>query len=151
MIDSQQGLYAGEFRHNLDAKKRLTIPSKWRFSGDEAAQYLAIPDPNKCITVLPPAMVAKLREKVSGVSMGNRDGRRVLARLFSVSEAFNIDKSGRINLTDRLCKHAAIDKSCVLSGGLNQFSIWNPERYEAYMTPAEDEGDIADILGELGL
>jgi len=151
MMTTEQGLYAGEFRHNLDAKRRLTIPSKWRFSGDESAQYLAIPDPNGCVTVYPPEMVAGLRAKVSEVGMGNREGRRALARLFAAADAFSIDKSGRINLTERLCSHAAIDKSCILAGALNQFSIWNPQRYDEYMNPADDEGDLIDILGDLGL
>ncbi|MBA3883125.1 MAG: MraZ N-terminal domain containing protein, partial [Chthoniobacterales bacterium] len=30
-IDSQsQRFYAGEFRHTIDEKNRLTIPSRWR-------------------------------------------------------------------------------------------------------------------------
>ena len=36
--------YVGSFRHNLDAKNRLTIPSKWRFAGDDGDVYLALPD-----------------------------------------------------------------------------------------------------------
>ncbi|WOO43542.1 hypothetical protein [Rubellicoccus peritrichatus] len=151
MVPNEQGLYAGEFRHNLDAKKRLTIPSKWRFNGDESGQFLAFPDPSGCITVYPPEMVAQLKEKLSAVGMSNRVGQRAITRLFGASDAFTIDKSGRVNLTDRLCSHSGIEKACVLVGTLSKFSIWNPDRYEEYITPSEDEGDIADILGDLGL
>ena len=151
MVANEENVYAGEFRHNLDAKKRLTIPSKWRPEKDDSRQYLAFPDPNGCITVYPPEMVAKLKEKLSDVGMSNKVGQRAITRLFGASDTFTIDGSGRINLTDRLCSHSGIEKACVLVGTLTKFSVWNPERYEIYTTPNEDEGDIADILGDLGV
>ncbi len=151
MISFEQGLYAGEFRHNLDAKARLTIPSKWRFSGDEEALYLAFKDPNGCITVYPPKMVAQLKEKLSAVSIGDRKAQRAITKLLGSSETFTIDKQGRINLNDRLYEHAGIAKTCVLVGTVNKFSIWNPERYDDYVNADEDDGDIADILAGLGL
>lgn len=151
MVSFEQGFYAGEFRHSLDAKKRLTIPSKWRFSGDEQALYLAFPDPSGCITVYPPEMVAKLKEKVSQMSMGDRDGQRAILRIMSKAETCTIDKNGRINLNDRLFTHACVDKTCVLVGTVNKFSIWSPERYETYLSGDDEGEDIADILGRLGL
>ena len=44
-------LFVGEFRHKLDAKNRLTIPSDWRFEADGRSVYLAIPNPKGCISV----------------------------------------------------------------------------------------------------
>lgn len=151
MVSFEQGFYAGEFRHNLDAKKRLTIPSKWRFNGDEDALYLALPDPSGCITVYPPEMVARFKEMLSQVSMGNRAGQRAITAIMSKAETCTIDKSGRINLNDRLFAHAGVDKTCVLVGTVNKFSIWDPERYEAYLAGSDDDGDVAEILGQLGL
>jgi MraZ protein len=40
-----KSLYVGEYQHTLDDKHRLTIPSKWRFDGDEEDVYLALPNP----------------------------------------------------------------------------------------------------------
>ena len=151
MIDFEQGLYAGEFRHNLDAKQRLTIPSKWRFSGDESNLYLAFPDPSGCITVYPPKMVAELKEKLSTVSMGDRRAQRAITRLLGAADSFSIDKNGRINLNSRLFTHANVEKEVVLVGTVNKFHLWNPERYEAYISADDEDGDISDILSDLGL
>ncbi len=151
MIDFEQGLYAGEFRHNLDAKQRLTIPAKWRFSGDESNLYLAFPDPSGCITVYPPKMVAELKEKLANVSMGDRRSQRAITRLLGAADSFTIDKNGRINLNSRLFEHAGVAKEVVLVGTVNKFHLWNPERYEEYISADEDDGDIADILSDLGL
>ena len=70
-------IFVGEFSHQLDAKNRLCIPSKWRFVGDETDAYLALPNPIGCITIYPPKMVARLEEKVSAVSLGDTKGQKV--------------------------------------------------------------------------
>lgn len=148
----EQGLYAGEFRHNLDAKRRLTVPSKWRFDGDEQQLYLAFPDPAGCITVYPPKMVSQLKEKLAAISLGDKKGQRAIMRLLGMADSFTFDKSGRININDRLFEHAGVDKEVVLVGTINKFHLWEPERYERYIE-AEDEadGDLSSILSQLGL
>jgi len=152
MIDFAKGLYAGEHRHNLDAKKRLTVPSKWRFSGDESALYLAFPDPSGCVTIYPPAMVEQFREKLTSVSLGDVEGQRAIMKLLRKAEQFTFDKSGRINLNDRLYTHAGIDKEVVLVGTVNKFHLWEPSRYESYLDAEDgDEGDLSGILTKLGL
>lgn len=149
MVSVLQSMYAGEFRHNLDAKKRLTVPSKWRFDGDEANTYLAFKDPAGCITVYPPAMVAKLQEKLATIGMGDQEGQRAITQLLGSSDTFTFDKSGRININERLYHYAEIEKEVVLVGTVNKFSLWNPERYAAYV--GEGDANIGNILGKLGL
>ncbi|MGE9295331.1 MAG: division/cell wall cluster transcriptional repressor MraZ [Puniceicoccales bacterium] len=151
MIDFNQGLYAGEFRHNLDSKRRLTVPSKWRSTGDEAQTFLAFPDPAGCVTVYPPQMVNQLKEKISSISIGDKVGRRAITKLLSSADSFSFDKSGRININDRLFQHAGIEKEVVLAGTVNFFQLWSPDRYEQYINGEdEDDGDLADILAGLG-
>lgn len=150
MTDLAQGIYAGEFKHTLDSKNRLTIPAKWRFAGDQNQTYLAIPDEVAgCVTVYPPALVANLRAKLSSVSLGNRQGQRAIAKLFGRSETFSIDKSGRINLNERLYQGANIAREVMLVGTLDKFHLWNPQQYSAYL--AEEDEDIGTILTGLGL
>lgn len=152
MIDFNQGFYAGEFRHNLDSKRRLTVPSKWRSEGDDSQTYLAFPDPAGCVTVYPPEMVAELKEKISKVSIGDKKGRRAITKLLASADSFSFDKNGRITVNDRLFQHAGITKEVVLAGTVNFFQLWNPERYEAYVADDEEDedGDLSDILADLG-
>ena len=56
----------------MDTKKRLTIPARWRFPGDEDEVYLALPNPEGFIAVFPPAKVAQIQEKVGQMSMGDQ-------------------------------------------------------------------------------
>lgn len=150
---NSHGFYVGEYRHALDAKNRLTVPSKWRFSGDESdTAYLGLPNPNGSITVYPPEQVQKLKAKISEVSMlGDNAAVRRLTLMFTVGDQFGPDKQGRIALPEKLVKHAGIKKESVLTGLVNTFSIWNPERYEQYISAEEDPAALAAALKELGL
>lgn len=152
MATKERSLYVGEFQHNLDNKNRLTIPSKWRFSGDEEEVYLALPNPIGCVSIYPPKMVAKLESKIEEVSLGNKKGQRALAKLFSKADYFGCDKNGRINLNEKLIAHAGLDKETVLVGNFVTFNIWNADRYEAYLTNEDDtEDELTKILTELGV
>ena len=77
------GIFVGEFRHSLDDKGRLTIPSAWRLKGDsEENQFLALPSvedgASAYVVVYPPKMIAQLEERISQISMGDVEGQRML-------------------------------------------------------------------------
>lgn len=152
MTGIDQSLFAGEFRHNLDSKRRLTVPSKWRSDSEEPQTFLAIPDKVAgCVMIYPPRMVEKLQERIAAVGMADRKGRRAITRLMGQSDSFAFDKNGRVVIKDSLFDHAGIEKEVVLVGAGNYFELWAPERYEAYVDAADDEdGDMVDTLAALG-
>ncbi len=153
MDNNAHGFYVGEFRHALDAKNRLTVPSKWRFKGDESdTAYLALPNPNGSITVYPPEQVQRLKAKIAEVSMlGDPVRVRALTRIFTNGYQFGPDKQGRISLTEKLVKHADITKDAVLAGLVNTFTIWSSQRYERYTQAEEDSASLTATLMDLGL
>jgi len=145
-------IYVGEFGVKLDAKGRLTIPSKWRGQAVEKRFYLAFPNPIGCITVYPPKMIQKLEDKISQVSLGNQRGQKVLTRLFSKADTFDYDKQGRILLNDHLMQHASLRGDVLFVGNYITFSLWNPEDYRAYLGQSEEDSeDVHAILRGLGL
>jgi DNA-binding transcriptional regulator/RsmH inhibitor MraZ len=57
----RQPVYTGEFRHTMDAKHRLTIPSRWRRAAGVKDEFYLMPSPsNDYISALPPAEVDKM-------------------------------------------------------------------------------------------
>ncbi len=127
------GMFVGLFRHNLDDKGRLTIPSAWRpkeLNGDENV-FLALPSLDGYVTVYPPKMITQLEERISQVSLGDAEGQAAIEQLMSMAHSFSCDKQGRINLNDELIEHAGIDKSAVLLGKVSTFSIYSESTYEA--------------------
>ena len=144
MSQTATPVYTGLFRHTLDDKGRLTIPSEWRYAHAPEDTFLATPHPDGYIAVLPPDEVAKLREKISALKLNDAAAQAFTARFFSQTQSFWFDKSGRAGLSAELLKHAGIEKDAVLVGSLTKFNIYNPTRWqqEEARTAGEHFGDL---------
>lgn len=147
-------IYTGEYRHNRDAKGRLTIPSKWRLGGVDEEEYLALPNPtNGCISVYPPKRAAKFMERMDQLDLANEEEQRALMELSAMAQSFNYDSQGRIGLDEKLLEYAGIKgKEVILLGNFTTFSIWSKEKYEATLTKsvAEQSAKLASSLPKLG-
>ena len=149
MAQPGKALYTGLFRHSLDDKFRLTIPSAWRLAHEEADTFLATPHPDGYIAVLPPAEVEKLHAKISQLALSDGGAQDFSARFFAETQSFSFDKSGRINLGEKLLKYAGIEKETVLVGSLTKFNIYSPARWEKVeaRTSGENFGDLMRRMG----
>lgn len=130
MSSTPRPRYTGHFRHSLDDKNRLTIPSGWRVAHGEEDVFVALPHPDGYIAVLPPAEVDKLYEKSSSKELSDSEAQDVLTQLFAHAQTLNFDKQGRFNLSQNLLDHAGVTKDAVLAGSLSKFAIWNPQRWD---------------------
>ena len=114
--------YAGEFRHQLDEKHRVTIPSRWRRSG-ASEEFLIVPDANaQFLLVMPPdefARISSAAEAVPGVSP--RDLRTYFRHLHARAQHGSSDKQGRLLLPDDLCKQLDLKGEVALVGGRGRF------------------------------
>ncbi len=144
MAQPGKAFYTGLFRHNLDDKGRLTIPSAWRYAHEESDMFLATPHPDGYIAVLPPAEVAKLEAKIAAMKLSDAAAQKFSAKFFSQTQTFSFDKAGRVGLTDELLKHAKISKDAVLVGSLTKFNIYSPARWAK-----EEAGDEGENFGDL--
>ena len=144
--------FAGEYEKQLDDKRRLTIPAKWRFKGDDADNtFLAVANVYGYITVLPPDMVADLYQKISKVNITNAAKHRAISNFLKMSDRFGCDKQGRIVISERLAKYAGLESGDVYMVGAGAtFEIWNPKRRSKYAGEDYDESDAA-TLDELGI
>jgi MraZ protein len=144
MAQAGKAFYTGLFRHTLDDKGRLTIPSAWRYAHAEEETFLATPHPDGYIAVLPPNEVEKLHAKFSELKLSDASAQAFAARFFSQTQSFSFDKAGRIGLGGELLTHARIEKDAVLVGSLTKFNIYSPARWqqEESRTAGENFGDL---------
>lgn len=150
-VSTEPNFYAGEFSKQLDEKRRVTIPAKWRFKGDEAENsYLAIPTTYGSISVMPPQMIADLHSKISKISMANPAKRKALSKFLSKSCTFGCDKQGRIMLGESILSHVGIDRDVALVGMGATFEIWDPRTRAKWLGESTEQDEIA-LLEELGL
>ena len=126
--------YHSRFRHGVDDKRRVQIPSKWRPSQPEA-ELVLIPwrtgsQMNSHLLVLPPRIMNALAEKIEAMS-GSDPNAAALRRLIGGNSAsVTLDKAGRICIPNEMAEAVAIKNEALLVGLVDRFEIWNPERYE---------------------
>ena len=131
MSSSSRPRYTGHFRHSLDDKNRLTIPSGWRTAHTEEDEFVALPHPDGYVAVLPPTEVDRLYDKAAEKNLSDSEAQDVLTQLFAHALTVRFDKQGRIALTPELLAHAGIAKEAVLAGSLSKFGIWSPAGWES--------------------
>jgi MraZ protein len=149
MATPGKAFFTGLFRHTLDEKSRVTIPSAWRTAHAEGDVFLATPHPDGYLAVLPPAEVEKLHAKFADMKLSDGAAQDFSSRFFARTQSFSFDKQGRIGLTADLLEHAGIAKEAVLVGSLTKFNIYSPSRWQKVeaRTSGENFGDIMRRLG----
>ncbi len=122
--------YLGTYARPLDEKRRLTVPSKWRTKGDDSENaYIALPNPNGCITVFPPKEVEIMYE--SARKSGDAEKKKAISKFFRRGDTVGCDRQGRLALPESLLAHAGIDREVFLFGDYNKFEVWNPAKAKA--------------------
>ena len=127
--------YNSLYRHGVDEKRRLQIPSKWRAAESEM-EFTLILWPNGAtgksyLLALPPEPMSALVQKLKAMPYSDPKADSLRRLLGKNSDQVALDKSGRICLPDAMAKAAGIEKEAVLVGSWDRFEIWSPERYDA--------------------
>jgi MraZ protein len=150
MAHPGKAFYTGLFRHALDDKGRITIPSAWRATHAEDDAFLATPHPDGYIAVLPPAEVEKLHAKIAQIALSDGSGQDFAARFFAQTQSFSFDKQGRVGLDAGLLAHAGIAKDGVLVGAMSKFNLYAPARWAKVETRTSGE-NFGDLMRRLGI
>lgn len=132
--DNETIHYTSLFRHGVDEKRRVQIPSKWR-PAEPDVEFTLILWPNNGqadanLLVLPPSEMKALAEKIRTMPSADPKASALRRLIGSKSASVTLDKGGRICIPDSMAKAVGIDKEAVLVGLVDRFEIWSPERYE---------------------
>jgi MraZ protein len=147
--DSQpQTFYAGQFRHAIDEKNRLTIPSRWRRG--EAQEFIVVPDPKQqfLAVMLPEEFARMITEAEASTQLSAPERRSFLRQLHARSQHGSADKQGRIVLPEDLCKQLGLKGEVALVGGRGRFEIWNLDNWKrAHEAETATYQRVADAIG----
>lgn len=125
------GLFASQFTHTLDGKKRIAIPAVWRELIGEPPQVFVMPTMNlPAISVLPLKEMAARLERARQASIANQKAQLFLRYIAANSEVLEWDVQGRIRIKDDLLARAKIRDEVVLVGHVDHFEIWCPEEWQ---------------------
>jgi MraZ protein len=147
--DSQpQKFFAGEFRHSIDEKNRITIPSRWRKPDGE--EFIILPEPHHQYLVI---MSAEEFGRMSAQAESHRaitarDRRIFLRQLHSRAEHGASDRQGRLVLPEYLCKQLGLKGEVALVGGRGRFEVWNLQKWKrAHEEETPTYQHVANVLG----
>ncbi len=132
MSTSGKAHLSGLYRHYLDDKNRVTIPSAWRGLFEKDATFLAIPNPAGYASVLPPLEADKLYDKFAAVPLSDAEAQDDISAFMAKTQSFKFDSQGRIGLSETLFSHVGLTgpkEEVVLVGSASKFNIYSPARW----------------------
>lgn len=143
-------MFIGEYKHNLDIKGRVAVPSKFRKLLKGGAVVTRGLD--NCLFLYPRKQWNEIAKKLSNLPIGQAKARAFARLILAGAMDMDFDNQGRINLPDYLIKFAGLKKGAIIAGLYDRLEIWDEEAWEKFKTGAEKESvNIAETLGELGV
>lgn len=139
----------GQYSYNLDPKKRLTIPTKFRSVLSDGAVLTRGID--GCLFLYPQKQWEELAEKLSKLPLSEQNARNFARVMLAGAMDVKIDSLGRILVPDYLKDYAALDKKVVIAGLYDRIEIWSEEKWKQYGEATDTQvGNITEGLKDLG-
>lgn len=136
-------MFMGEYRHNLDAKGRLTLPSKFREAfGTSVVVNRGF---DGCLNVYSLDAWQKIYEKLQKMPTNKKEARTFIRLFMAKAAEIEFDKLGRINLPKSLMMEGKLEKECVIVGASDHVEIWNADLWDNYY---EQEKDNFESISE---
>ncbi|SDC35296.1 MULTISPECIES: division/cell wall cluster transcriptional repressor MraZ [unclassified Candidatus Frackibacter] len=140
----------GEYIHSMDSKGRIIIPAKFRKELGE--DFVATRGLDDCLFVYPMDEWEILEKKLKSLPLTRKDARAFVRFFFSGATECQLDKQGRISIPTNLREFGDLQKEVVIIGVSNRVELWSKERWDGYLSDAEDSyEDIAETIEELGI
>jgi MraZ protein len=139
--------FTGEYRHQIDDKGRIAIPSKMRVL--LAGPFFVSRWLDACLAIFPRGEWDAITEKVAGLPMTDPAARALERRLFAGAVEATLDAQGRILLPPNLREFAGIDGEVYVVGSRSHAEIWSPERWDAQKAVLDDDTAFAAAISGL--
>lgn len=143
-------MLSGEYRHNLDEKGRIIIPSKIR--GEMGDRIVITRGLDGCLFGYSEKEWNVIMEKLSTLPFTKSDARAFTRFLTSGATILEFDKQGRVLLPSYLSSYATLLKEVVIVGVINRIEVWSKEKWEDFMNNNIDRlSDISENLFDASL
>jgi MraZ protein len=141
--------FLGQYEHNLDAKDRLTVPSRFRAALADGVVLAKGLEPSVWVFA-PPGYERFTQQFLGQTNPLGRRGRMMRRHFHGGAFDDSLDSAGRIRLPKKLIEHAGLGEGrCVIVGSDDWFEIWNAERWADYEKEMDAEvSDVAENLSE---
>lgn len=141
-----RSMFMGEYRHTMDPKGRLTVPS--RFRELLGAEFVVTRGLDGCLFVYPMDSWGVYVEELKKLPLTDKNARLFTRFIIAGATTCELDRQGRILLLVTLREFAGIEKDVLLAGMLDHIEIWNEEHWKENVD-FSDMDAIASHLNDL--
>ncbi len=142
-------MLVGEFKHTLDEKKRISIPSKFR--NVLGKKIVITKGLDNCLFMYSLKDWTKIASQLGERSFTQADNRNFNRFLLASAHEVSIDSVGRILIPENLCSFAKIKSKVVFAGIYNRVEIWDESAWDTFNEQVSKNADsIAEKLGQIG-
>ncbi len=142
-------MFIGEYTHSIDAKKRLSLPSKVR--SELGARVVVTRGLDQCLFVYPVKTWEVLAEKLGSMPIGEAGTRSFVRLMLAGAVDTEVDSQGRVLIPDYLKEYAGLSKEVIVAGLWNRLEVWDESKWKEYKVEAEGNSErIAEELGKMG-
>ena len=129
-------MLTGEYEHTLDEKNRLFVSNKLRSQIDVAqhgSSFYLVMGANGILCLYPEKYFQQIA-LAGAPGMAAPDEAVVFERLsFALASKVELDRQGRLLLTEKLRKRAKLSSTLTLVGVRDHIELWNTENWEKYL------------------
>jgi len=150
-------MFRGSFDHTLDAKGRLSLPSKFRdvLTGKNDNRIMItnfITNGARCLDVYPLDEWQRLEEKVRGKQRFGLEVNDFENYYLGRAQECSLDNQWRILIPPTLRKYANLQRDVVLVSAVEKFRVWDQETWNKVFADAEEKfTQNPESFGNLGL
>ena len=139
--------FRGHFEHSLDAKNRLSIPTRFRTAFSSGTVLAKTPEP--CVAIWTPETNEAIIERaLSGLNPMGAEYRKASRFFQGNSFEVDLDASGRVTLPSPLLTHAGIERDVVVVGVGDHLEVWARQRWQEEQQALDAEiGEVTERLG----
>jgi MraZ protein len=142
-------VFTGEYRHAVDEKGRLAVPS--RFRAQLAGNVVVARWIDACLAIFPMAAWDELSTRVGSLPTTDPNARLLQRQLFAGAFETELDRQGRVLVPQGLRAFAGLESEALVLGSRDHAEIWAPARWEDYSRALEDPEAFAAAIAGLGI
>jgi MraZ protein len=138
-------MFLGEHRHNLDAKNRLFIPTKYREQLDESF-IIAKPARGNCLRI---SSIQQWNDYVDPMydDMCDEENGPIIRMLHRLATEVTPDSQGRVVVSTDLLNLVGITKSVVIVGCGRYIELYSEEAHAEML--AKEKANMSEMLQSL--
>lgn len=120
----------GAHSYQLDAKGRMSLPGRFREAFDGGAVITLGHD--GCLFAFPREEFDRRAREIDSVPLSDEDGRAYARMFYGNAEPADLDKQGRLLVSQRLRSVAGVGREVVVLGVRDRMEIWDRGAWDRY-------------------